>query len=163
VPLIREQKQKEVGLFHRMQKDQRESAEEWGRYCTCKTRHVNRRLRRIRSYSRSPFISTLEYSTSNSWQIPSGPFASYGIDLPLSTPAIWFTAHYVAAELFPNYYLFENIWFNLLSGTRYGPSCSLETLWIGYNSKESPVLWYYALIFILHQAVEVLLALGEWL
>jgi hypothetical protein len=40
VPLIREQKQKEVSLFHRMQKDQRESAEEWGRYCTCKTRHI---------------------------------------------------------------------------------------------------------------------------
>ena len=59
-------------------------------------------------------------------QIPSGSFASYAINSALSASALCLTAHFLAVELFVNFYLFEKIWFNLFSGTCYGINCYMN-------------------------------------
>jgi len=61
-------------------------------------------------------------------RIPSGHFAFYGTDSPLSAPAHRLQMCYAVLELFSNCCLFWNTWFNFLSGMFYRLNCCLESI-----------------------------------
>jgi hypothetical protein len=122
-----------------MENDQRESVEEWRQnaqesvevqsHQDSERNDVHDRMR----LNACPAINHIEMCcfaciSPVPPRIPLNPFVSYGIDHPLSSPAVWLTTRCLAVELFSSYCLFWNTWFKLLSGTCYGLSEYMDCL-----------------------------------
>lgn len=134
VLVIWEQEQIEASKFHGMQKSWKKSVYKWRQnawdtieeQCDWECDNVcgacqpsDQPLQNTYSLTCILFIS-LQFSSQS--------FAFYELNLHLSTPALGFTVHHIAVEIFLKYCLFWSTWFNLLFGACYSLSHYLDSL-----------------------------------